>query len=77
MKSTKVYFDDDYNEDNDPKTVLYTFSTSLKNIPATKIIAYYIDQKGNFVVGQAYLELNNNLNNYVSLLSNIHKFTTR
>jgi len=67
LKSSKVYFDDDSNEDNDLTTVVYKIKTSFKNSPITKVIAYYIGSNGDFVVGQAVIRFENDLPNYVRI----------
>lgn len=74
LKSTRLYFDDDSNEDNDLKTVIYKFKPTIDHIPQGRIIAYYIDKKGNFVVGQAFIDLANNFNNYVSTKLSFPKY---
>jgi hypothetical protein len=66
LKSTKVYFDDDSNEDNDLNTVVYKIRTSFKNAPSTQVIAYYI-REGDFTVGQTRIRFENDLPNYVRL----------
>lgn len=68
LRSTRVFFDDDDDEDNDPKTVEYKFTLSLRHVPNVQVIVYYINSKGNFITGQAHIEVDNGLGNYVSKL---------
>ncbi|CAG9802375.1 unnamed protein product [Chironomus riparius] len=67
LESTKVYFDDDSNEDDDLNTVVYSFKPSFKYAPATQIIAYYIKENGDFVTTQAYIQLDKELPNYLKI----------
>jgi len=66
LENTRVYFDSDDDEDDDPNTVVHSIKPSFKYAPATQIIAYYIKQNGDFVTTQAYIRLDQDLPNYVS-----------
>ena len=65
LDTAKVYLDGDSNEDNDPKTVIYSFKPSFKYAPEAKVLAYYIKTNGDFVVGQVIIRLREDLPNYV------------
>lgn len=66
MKTSRVFFTSDNNEDNDPNTVVYSFKPSFRYAPMTQVMAYYIKENGDFVTGQAYIQLDKDLPNYVS-----------
>lgn len=66
LESTKVYFDSDDDEDDDPNTVVYNIKPSFKYAPAMQIIVYYIKENGDFVTTQAFIQLDKDLPNYVS-----------
>ena len=68
VETSKVSFDSDGNEDNDPNTVVYSFTPSFSHAPKASILAYYINKKGDFVTTQVNLLLERNLPNYVSFL---------
>lgn len=67
VESSKVYFDSDGNDDNDPNTVVYSFTPSFKHAPKASILAYYIKKNGDFVSTQTFVLLEGNLPNYVCL----------
>lgn len=69
VESSKVYFDSDANEDNDPTTVVYSFTPSFRHAPKAAIIAYYVNKKGDFVTTQVFVLLERNLPNYVRFLA--------
>lgn len=66
LNTVKLNFDSDDDEDNDKKTVIYTFKPSFQHAPEAQILAYYIRKDGDFVVGQTRFMLRSDLPNYVS-----------
>ncbi|KAL7028449.1 hypothetical protein ACKWTF_005840 [Chironomus riparius] len=67
VETSKVSFDSDENEDNDPNTVVYSFTPSFSHAPKASILAYYINKNGDFVTTQFNLLLERNLPNYLKI----------
>jgi hypothetical protein len=64
LKSDRIYFA------AGKLTATFTFKPDFTYAPFTNIVAYYINSKGDFVVGQASVNFESDLPNYVSKFDN-------
>jgi hypothetical protein len=60
LKSDRIYFA------SGKKTATFSFKPNFAYAPLTKIIAYYINSKGDFIVGSTNVFFTSELPNYVS-----------
>lgn len=60
LKSDRIFFA------TGKKTATFTFTPNFSYVPLTKIIVYYINSKGDFVIGTTEINFLSDLPNYVS-----------